>query len=343
MRGLSTQELAKSLDISSTAIEKYEKGLMFPKDSSILVSIATVLKVTLGDLLRPLSVDIDTSKFAFRKKTKLGKRATEMILMTIKNCIEKYLEVEDIANITVPDPITTYPGVVTSEEMARQAAIDLRTEWRLGNAPIANPILLLEDHGVMVIEVNEDPELFDGTSCTIEGRPIVIVNMRNRDNGNPDVERHRLTEFHEFAHQYLQFPEDMEEKMEETLCNVFASEMLMPSDVFRQKFGDRRQTIYTYELKNLQCEYGISARALMMKAKQLGIITENYYRWFNIRLNKEPEVRAKVDRNVFPQHHTTRFEQMVIRCLAQDIITSSKAAELLGITETALRDKLDNA
>lgn len=345
MRGLSVQELARSLNgvVSTTAIEKYEKGLMFPQSTSILVAFAEALKVPVGDLLRPQTIDIDSSKFAFRKKAKLGKKAMESILITIKNKIEKYVEVEEIANIDSKYTTGKYQVVIDTEAKARQAAIELRKKWNLGTAPIANPILLLEDHNVMVIEVEEDPTLFDGTSCTINGRPIVIINMRNRDNSNPEVERRRLTEFHEFAHQCLMFPEGMDEKTEEALCNVFANEMLMPSSVFHEKLGDRRQTIFIYETKNLQREYGISVRALMMKAKQLDIITENYYRWFNIRLNSDPELRAIADRNEFPQRHTTRFEQLVIRCLAQGIITESKAAELMSITETTLRDKLNNA
>lgn len=345
MRGLSIQELAKRLDglVSSTAIEKYEKGLMFPQSSTILCGISSILQIPVGDLLRPLSINIDASRFSFRKRAKLGKKATESILLTIKNKIEKYIEAEKIANITSTYTTGIYPEVVDSELKARQAAIYLRKVWDLGMAPISNPILLLEDKNIKVIEVEEDPTLFDGTSSTIEGTPIVVINMRNRDNGNPDVERHRLTEFHEFGHQYLRMPDEMDEKQREDLCNVFANEMLMPSDVFLSRLGDHRQTIYIYEMKNLQREFGISVRALMMKARQLGIITESYYKWFNIRLNKEPELRALVDRNEFPQRHTSRFEQLVIRCLAQEVITESKAAELMGISVVALRNKLDNA
>lgn len=345
MRGLSIQELAKRLDglVSSTAIEKYEKGVMFPQSSTIICGLSSVLQVPVGDLLRPLTINIDANKFSFRKRAKLGKKATESILLTIKNKIEKYIEVEKIANITAEYTCGLYPELVDSELKARQAAIYLRKEWELGISPIANPILMLEDKNVKVIEVEEDPTLFDGTSSTIDGTPIVVINMRNRDNGNPDVERHRLTEFHEFGHQYMTMPADMDDSQREALCNVFANEMLMPSEVFLNRLGDRRQNIYIYEMKNLQREYGISVRALMMKARQLGIITESYYKWFNIRLNKEPELRALVDRNEFPQRHTTRFEQLVIRCLAQEVITESKAAELMGIGVVALRNKLDNA
>lgn len=345
MRGLSVQELVKSLDglVSTTAIEKYEKGLMFPQSTAILVALASALKIPVGDLLRPMKIELDNNQFSFRKKAKLGKKAAEAILYTIKSRIEKYQEVEEIANLNTHYTTGVYTWQIDSEEKARQAANELRMKWNLGCAPIANPILLLEDHNVMIIEVEEEPELFDGTSCTINGRPIVVINMRNRDNSNPDVERRRLTEFHEFAHQYLSFPEEMEDKTKEQLCNVFANEMLMPTEVFRQRLGDKRQTIYIYEMKNLQREFGISVRALMMKAKQLGIITENYYRWFNIRLNSEAELRMMVDRNEFPQRHTTRFDQIVIRCLAQGVITESKAAELMGITEPLLRYKLNNA
>lgn len=343
MRGLSISELAKRLNgiVSSTAIEKYEKAIMFPQSGSIIIALAQVLQVPVGDLLRPITTKIDIEQFEFRKKSKLGKKAQDSILFAIKSRIEKYFDIEQITNITSDYTLGKSNSIIENESDARLAAMYVRNVWNLGTAPIASPILLLEDHGALVIEVREDPNLFDGTSCTINGKPIIVINGNNKDDSNPDEERRRITNFHEFGHQYLRFPKDMDDKMKEELCNVFANEMLMPSEVFKRVIGEYRDVIYVKEMKNLQQEYGISVRALMMKAKQLGIITGNYYKWFCIKLNKNLELKDIVDRNSTPQTHTSRFEQLVLKSLAQAVITESKAAELLGMTVSQLNNELN--
>lgn len=342
MRGYSLQELAKRLQgtVSATGLDKYEKGLMFPQSTTILIALSQVLQVPLGDLLRPITMDIDTNKFEFRKKAKLGKKEKERILHCVKSRIEKYFEIEQILNEKIKHDIDLSDIHVTSIDDARLAAMRVRSAWNLGIAPINKPLILLESHGAMVIEVEEDPKLFDGTSGSIEGTPVIIINKANIDNNNPSNERHRFTVFHEYGHQVLNIAEGVDE---EDMCDAFANEMLMPSETFINTIGEKRKSIYPIEVKNLQKEYGISIRALMMKAKQLGVITNNYFQWFCIKLNKRPDLKAYVDKNEVEMEHTIRFEQMVYRALGTEVITGSKAAELLGITESELNVRLNHA
>lgn len=343
MRGLSISELAKRLDgiVSSTSIEKYEKGLMFPQSSSILIALADKLNVTMGDLLRPFTTNVNLKNFSFRKKSKLGKKAEEAIVLKIQQSIEKYFDIANLANYEFgyKDRTTVYE--VRTEEHARQAARDLRKAWNLGNQPIALPIILLEEHGVMVIEVDEDPKLFDGTSNTVNGTPVVVLNRCNQDPNRQEEERRRLTLFHEFGHQYLTFPDSMSAQTKEDLCNVFANEMLIPSEVFINLIGEKRKSLYAVELRNIQSLYGISCRALMMKARKLGVITESYYRWFCIKLNKDATFKAYIDKCIINQSHTSRFEQLVIRVYDEDIISQSKAAEYLGLSTAEFQNHLN--
>ncbi len=345
MRGLSVAELAKRLDgvVSSTAIEKYEKKQMFPQSSAILIALAETLQVPMGDLLRPFTLQIDMERFSFRKKSRLGKKAEDSILLNIRQRVEKYFEIEEVSNQSVPYTLGRSVCMVDTDEKARQAAMDVRRAWNLGNQPIARPILLLEEHGVKVIEVEEDPELFDGTSNTVNGTPVIVLNKRCKEPSRPEEERRRLTAFHEFAHQYLTLPDNIMDKREEELCNVFANEMLMPSEEFIRIVGEHRQNIFPMELRGIQSQYGISGRALMMKAKQLGVIRENAFKWFCIQMNSNRKMRDYVDACILTPCHSNRFEQLVIRSLGAEIITMGKAAELLGMSIGQLNDQLNIA
>lgn len=359
MSGLSQGELVEKMKkleaqfpviykaVSSTAIERYENAVMYPEDSMTILTIAEALGVNTGDLNRPFTVNVDCSKFEFRTKSKLGKKAKEVIKLKIQHRIEKYVEIEQIAGICPKFDVDYSDMEVRTPAEARQMAQRLRQDWNLGLGPIAQPIFVLESHGVKVIEVEEDIELFDGTSNVVGGIPVVVLNKKDQPASNPKFqntpERRNLTLWHEMGHKIMNIPVDIEDKARENLCNIFAGEMLIPEPTFIEIFGAKRPMISSWELKDVQREFGISVRALMIKAVQLGVITEGRYKWFNITLNKSEnaEFRQYIDAPAAQPQHTSRFERLVYRCLASETITTSKAAELLGISVSQLRKNLD--
>lgn len=345
-------ELAKDMPniykgVSSTAIEKYEKGIMFPESDKIMGTLAMALNTNVYDLIRPFTVEVDCSKFEFRKKAKLGKKAIEAIKLKIQQRIEKYVEIERIANAEMKFDTNLLSNIlVKDEETARKAAMELRKKWKIGMGPILYPILILESYGIKVIEVEEDPELFDGTSNMVEGIPVLVLNKQDSTNKDSkyqnNEERRRLTLFHELGHQVLHFCEDVDDKNKENLCNVFASEMLIPSQTFINIFGSKRSMISSWELKDVQREFGISARALMMKAVQLGVVSTNRYKWFCITLNKKENqaFREKLDETAISPQHTSRFARLVYRSLASEVITTSKAAQLLDTSVSKVKENI---
>lgn len=333
MRVLETKCPVLYKSVSSTAIEKYEKGVMSPDNDIIITTIARALDTNVGNLHRPFTVHIDINNFEFRKKSKLGKKAVEKIKLKVQERIEKYVEIERICDEEPHCKVNFSDVVVECDEDARNIAVRLRNEWQLGMGPILNPINVLENNGVKVIEVNEDPELFDGTSTTVEGIPVVILNANDEKCSNPkhqnSSERRNLTLFHELGHQLMNISDDVTPKEREALCNVFANEMLIPSETFKWIFGERRSSISLFELKDVQKEYGISARALMYKAAQLGVISQSKYKYFCIELNVKESLRRIIDETMMKPQHSSRFERLVYRALATEIISISKAAELL--------------
>lgn len=351
--GMSQAELASKMSelqsvcpmmykgVSSTAIEKYENGVMVPDNDIIMVTIAKALNTNVANLRRPFRVTI--GEFDFRKKSKLGKKAVERIKIMARQRIEKYVEVERLLNEEIGCKVDFCHLVVRNRNDARAIAYKLRQEWNMGIGPISNAINLLENHGVKVIEVEEDPELFDGTSSMVDGIPVVVLNANVGDTSNPKhhntYERRNLTLFHELGHQLMNIAEDIEDKEKENICNAFASEFLIPSDMFIKIFGPKRTGISFFELKDVQREYGISARALMHKASELGVITPSRYKYFNISLNKNPQWRDAIDETAMLPQHSSRFERLVYRALASEVISISKAAELL---DKSVSDVLDN-
>jgi len=333
--------------VSTTAIERYENEIMYPETDAIMNTLAKVLDTTVESLTRPFVVEVDCSKFEFRKKSKLGKKAQDRIKLEIQQRIERYVEIERICGVEPHYDVDFSNVVVHDADDARNVAMMLREKWRLGMGPIVHPIEVMESHGIKIIEVSEDPTLFDGTSNVVEGIPVVVLNCNDEITSNSkhqnNQERRYLTAWHELGHKVMNIAADVNDKERENLCNVFANEMLIPTETFIKVFGRKRQMISSWELKDVQREYGISVRALMKKAEQLGVVTKNRYTWFCITLAK-PEndaFRKQIDATAIQPQHSSRYSRLVYRALASGAINIIKASELLDMSEDIIRKSLD--
>lgn len=331
MRGLSQQGLSDAMQgiVSPNAIKKYEKGEMFPS-SDVVIKLASALQVKVDDLFQPFIVKIDMSGIKYRKKSTLRSKEIEAINQSTALRLEKYVEVERMCGENNHFDIN-YPGMVVREENdARSSASRLRKYFDLGNDPILNPIEILESAGAKIMEVSASDK-FDGDSFTTGEIFVIILNE------NKEPERKRLSLFHEVGHKVMTFAEGVDE---EKMCNVFANEVLLPSEVFRKLIGRKRGDISLEELKDIQALYGISVEAMMTKAKQLGILSERRYTQFCIKKNSDPKFKAKVQESVFPEERSNRFSRLVFKLLASEEITESKCASLLGCSIEEVRNRL---
>ena len=331
MRGFSQQELSDAMKgfVSPNAIKKYEKGEMFPS-SDVVIRLASALQIKIDDLFQPFTVKIDMSGIKYRKKSTLRKKDMEAINQIAAHHLEKYIEVERMCGESYNFSKSYRDMVVRDENDARSAASRFRQDFDLGNDPISNPIEILESAGAKIIEVNAS-DRFDGDNFTTDGIFVIILNE------NFQSERKRLSIFHEAGHKVMSFAEGVDE---EKMCNVFANEVLLPSEVFRKMIGSTRADVSLEELKDIQAQYGISVEAMMMKAKQLGIISENRYRTFCIKRNSNPHFKKKVQESIFPEERSNRFNRLVFKLLASEEITESKCASLLGCSIEDVRKRL---
>ena len=122
----------------------------------------------------------------------------------------------------------------------------------------------------------------------------------------------------------------------EKLCNVFASEMLLPSQVLVDTFGTKSKISFQ-ELISLQCTYGISIDAIMYSLKSLSIISDKRHRSFCIQKNMNSKFKSEVEESRFKEKENSSlsdsvtYTNMVYSALAQKLITPSRAAEFLSL------------
>ena len=117
--------------------------------------------------------------------------------------------------------------------------------------------------------------------------------------------------------------------------------MLVSQDIFKKLLGVSRHDISLNELRAIQSNYGISVEAQMFEAKQLGIISESRYKYFCISKNQNQAFREQVEKSTFHEEKSNRFSSLVYRALASELISFSKASELLNESIYIVREQLE--
>jgi Zn-dependent peptidase ImmA (M78 family)/DNA-binding XRE family transcriptional regulator len=334
LAGLSLRELSVAVNgiVSHNAISKYEKGEMMP-DGIVLIALSKALDVKTDYLLRPQTVKI--SNIEFRKKSSLTVKKTNAIKENIKDNIERYIELETFLNLenTFKNPIKDI--AIQNTDDVENAVVSLLHKWDLGINALPNVIEILEDNDIKVVEIDAD-EKFDGLSGWANQHiPVIVLN------GNFTVERKRFTALHELGHLVLSFyTQSIGHKEEEKLCNHFAGAMMLPKETLFNDLGQKRSSISINELIYIKESYGISIQAVMARAKDLNIISNDHYIRFRIKVNQNQNLKKEIGYGEYKgTERSSRFKQLLYRATAEEIISMSKAASLSNVKLAQFRDE----
>ncbi len=322
MKGFSLQDLADALDnqLSRQALHRYEKGEVIP-DAEKINLLSKALNVSPDYFFRTTKVEL--SEVEFRKLSKMPQKEASIIKEITKEKLSRYLELEEILGL--PNEFENHLKdfeIITSYQQVNKAAELLREKWSLGNGAIFNIVEILEDKNIKVVKLDVDED-FDGLQTFVNDTiPVVAYNLKKAN--KPD--RIRFTLLHELAHLLLKFG-NITDRQKETLCHQFAGAMLLPEETIKTELGEHRNKISSLELANIKKQYGISMQAIIMRAKDCGIINENYTKQLFFFFK---QMNWKVDEPYDYEgvEQSNRFEQLLFRALIEDQISMSKAASL---------------
>lgn len=322
LKNLSLKEAGNLLNMSATAISKYEKGEILP-DSKKLIDFSNAYEVKSIDLLKVYNAP--EMKFdSFRKKKRLAGQNLELLEELIQDEVTKYLEVIEMNNINTSIKLKQYS--CNSIEEAEKAANDFRNYIKISNKqPISDLINILENLGIIIIQIknpNNRFDDFDGLSEMVSNIPVIVLL-----DGIKDGARQRFTIAHELGHLVLNISDEKLDK--EKLCNRFASALLMPKEAVINEFGISRGNISFFELIAFKNEFKVSYSAIIYRLKDLSIISEYLYKKLSIFLSKKI---GKNDPKPIQPEVSYQFKRIVYKLEADEIISLNKACELLGVT-----------
>ena len=196
LKNLSLKEAGNLLNMTATAVAKYEKGEIIP-DSKRLIDFANAYKVKSIDLLKVYSSP--KMKFtSFRKRKRLTGKNLELLEEIIENEVAKYLEVMEMNNTFSKNTKLKKISCNTIED-AEKAANDFRNYIEISNKqPISDLINILENLGIIIIQIknpNNRFNDFDGLSEIVDNVPVIVLLDEIKDGA-----RQRFTIAHELGH-----------------------------------------------------------------------------------------------------------------------------------------------
>jgi Zn-dependent peptidase ImmA (M78 family) len=192
---------------------------------------------------------------------------------------------------------------------------------------------LLEEKGLKVL-IATLPERVSGFTCLVgqpqgdSKLPVIVVNCCST------LERRRLTLAHELAHR-LFHPDSLPHKDEERAATVFAGAFLMTREHLLREVGKHRNALGYKELIDLKRLYRVSGAALLMRLRELEVISQStlIYAFQGIARGwrtREPE-ELELEKERGQRERPRRFERLCYRALAEGLISLTKAAELLRL------------
>ena len=336
--GLSLRALAGRIGgrVTAQAIGKYERHESMP-GSGVLIALAEALGVSVEYLTSDRDLVLEAVEF--RKKAITRKREEVFVQARVIDLLERYLAVEQLLSLPSVEwdkpREAPYPVVVDLSEV-EQAAISLRTHWDLGRKPILSVVELLEECGIKVLAL----ELSNIGGLTAYARrrskavdAVIVVNR------NDSGERQRFTLTHELGHLVLTVDSNVDA---ERAAQRFAGAFLMPADAVRTEVGRRRTSIGWGELFDLKRVFGVSVQAIVYRCRDLGIINDALYRTlfrdiFRFGWRTPPYAEPQPIEPEWP----TRFERLCSRALAENVISEAKGVELLGVSVSDLRERME--
>lgn len=278
-RGLRQAELAELIDMSPATVSKYESFSNPQRPAPLIIPrLASVLQVDAGWFFKPLPESADAAVFyrslvSELELMRIKARARLGFVEAIEETLSQYV---DFPELDVPDLLVNRDYRSLRREDIDWYAAELRTYWGLGDGPIEDLLLVIENAGIIVGEDEIGSIKLDGVSwwSRSTGRPYMLVALDK----NVAVRR-RLDAAHELAHIVLHrhvSANDLKRdfrKIEEQAM-AFAGAFLLPAETF----GDEVYSNSLEALVTLKAKWKVSVGAMIKRLLHIGAISEEYER-----------------------------------------------------------------
>lgn len=283
--GLHLEDVAERVGKTRQYLHKLETGQASPTEM-LLLDLANVLSVEPAFLSGEQARAIVDEQIHFRKlfTTKAMVKQEAMARVELFGRLVRFLDKElKLPRVQIP----TVPDAQSPEDVERAAEI-CRHEWGVGLGPIANMSRLAENIGAVVTSFQSVSKEIDAMSVSLE-RPIIV-----RNESKQSACRQRFDIAHELGHFVLHMGRITGDRATESEANRFASALLVPRTMMAKLFPRPRGSRLDWAgLREFKLLWKTSKAALLYRARQLALISDDQYKTGIITLKRTGEALAE--------------------------------------------------
>lgn len=313
-------ELADETGISKQSLSLYANDGNIPPFENV-IKIACALRFPTDFFMTVDSCTVSTSNTYFRSQASATKKSRYSQKIKLEYVAKMYevllnyinfpaLNLPKLGGFSLSDDVSEADSDETYAEIER-LALEVRKHWGIGSGPIDNLQYILESNGIIVTgfsDVSSDIDAFS-QQIDINGQKVYIIALAI---GSKPIERLRFDMAHELGHILMHtWGEDNEDvpkdefNAREKQANFFASALLLPRETFIRSVSAYPTNVDYY--KSLKKKWKVSMQAMMYRARQLGIITDNQFQYM-IRTVSKNGWRTKEPGDVPGQIRDTIFQ-----------------------------------
>ncbi|WP_236831318.1 ImmA/IrrE family metallo-endopeptidase [Blastococcus sp. KM273128] len=263
-------QLAREVGVTPAAITQYEKGQSKPT-LPVLASLSEALAVPVEFFRAGHQVHaLPAGGAHFRSLRSTSALEREKALAFGEVALSVFAAVEQQVELPAPRlpdlPVSPELDAVEIADLAGQA----RARMGVARGPVPHVVRLLEAHGVAVVRLDDASHRVDAFSHLHGPRPLVMLNPAKRDKA-----RSRFDAAHELGHLLMHHDTEPGSRLAEMQAHAFAAEFLAPAAQIADDLPTRPDWVTLHALKR---RWGLSLKALVMRAHTLERFTEHSYR-----------------------------------------------------------------
>lgn len=300
--GLTMEDVAARIDKTRQYIHKVETEQIEPPTSDI-EAIAALTQVQPAFFFSAPVSPVTEEQCHFRKR--MGARVGIKQVALAKG--EVFRRLVSSLDRQLDLPVNTIPQIdVASLIEIEQAAEQCRRTWGLGLGPIDNMTRLVEHVGAVATSFRGVSREIDAYSISA-ARPIIVLNA-----DESSACRLRFDVAHELGHLVMHIGTVTGDRKTEGEANRFAGAFLLPRSSFVKEFPKLRGRHLNWQgLVEMKLRWKVSKSALLFRAKQLSLITDEQYTTGVIRLSRGGEARGEHEDHLIPKEKPELFSQAV--------------------------------
>ncbi len=281
--GMSQPDVAQKLSVTRQYLNKIEGAKDYPSEEFSL-ALADVFGVDVSYFYRVAGEEPRMDQVHFRKQRTAPQKFAHQAIAAIT----LFKKIVSFLDERYDFPASNFPEIVPESSADIEKAAEVcREYWGISkNAPIANLTDAVEANGSLVAHFQGVSEKVDALS-TNEERPLIV-----RSSAKSSLYRLRFDIAHEIGHRVLHLGVDTGDKRTEAEANRFASALLLPRHAFVNEFprGNRIDWEIVFSLK---MRWGVSAKAIIRRAFDLGIVDAVQYRRAHIHFSKTGQSKSE--------------------------------------------------